>query len=67
MSATSLAAVEAGCKACEWIVRPFRFYCVAITWQQIFEGLLQVTLVGALLRVVCSGLTRDLSQGEKIG
>jgi len=43
MSATSPA--DAGCKAYERIVSILTLYCVTITWQQIFKGLLQVTVV----------------------
>jgi len=39
---------EAGCAACERIVLLLAFYCATITWQQIFQEALQVTVVGVL-------------------
>jgi len=47
MFATSHA--DAGWKACERIFRSLLFYCITITWQQIFKG--SVTVVGVLPHV----------------
>jgi len=42
---------EAGCAICKRIVLPLAFYCLTITWQQISEDALQVTVVGVLPHV----------------
>jgi len=51
MSATWPA--EAGCEICKQIVLllVFNLYCITITWQQIYNGSFQVTVVDVLMHV----------------